>query len=164
MANVTLKPPPDPVRLQEALRLHARFAANRPGGIRASFKFHDLSGISIPRHLLAGIDLTGARLCNVDLSGCDLTGAILYGADLSGANLDGAILIQADLRGAILNRSRIRHADLTDVDMREGMLLAQRAGSLVPTRAKAATQAHDAQLFGSRLAGARMTRSSLAHI
>ena len=92
MANVVLKPPPDPTRLHELLVLHARFATNRPGGIRASLKFHDLSGISIPRHLLNGIDMTGARLRDADLSYCDLTGAILYGADLTGAEMGSVVL------------------------------------------------------------------------
>src|ERR1700722_9921470 len=77
-----LTPRPDCGQIARMLRSHAAFAANRPGGTRASLKFCDLAGIDLSHRNLAGADFTGACLRDADLSGADLRDALLFGADL----------------------------------------------------------------------------------
>jgi uncharacterized protein YjbI with pentapeptide repeats len=74
----------------------------------ASLTGGDGSSIS----LLAGTDLRGALLKDVDLSAVDLSDA-----NLEDANLNGADLSDAKLSGAQLIRADLSHADLEDADL-----------------------------------------------
>jgi len=76
---------------------------------------------------LAGVDLSGRRLVEVDLERANLQGANLEDANLSeanlkGANLAGANLKNADLSGADLYRADLTGADLTGADLEETLL------------------------------------------
>jgi uncharacterized protein YjbI with pentapeptide repeats len=86
-----------------------------------------------PRHDLAGINATGARLIGVDLTRADLANARLDRAHLSEARLDEAML-----RGARLDRSVLRNASLTSADLSHARL-------------------DRADLTGARLAGANLS-------
>jgi hypothetical protein len=71
---------------------------------------------------LAGANLEGAALKEVDLRGADLRGANLQGADLQGANLrkanlEGALLFRADLRKADLQAALLWGADLKGANL-----------------------------------------------
>lgn len=65
-----------------------------------------------PKCDLAGADLRGADLTNVNMAGADLTGA-----DLSRARLDGA-----KLQGATFKSARLDEVDLTMVDLSDANL------------------------------------------
>jgi uncharacterized protein YjbI with pentapeptide repeats len=66
--------------------------------------------------LLSGIDLTGAKLDNVNFAGANLSKTKFVRASLNAANLDAASLIDADfsyasLLGAQMNRANLTHAN-----------------------------------------------------
>jgi hypothetical protein len=90
----------------------------QPGDLRcANLAGADLSGLS-----LAQVDFTGAILRNADLQHADLTQATLDFADLSGANLTDATMIQteakqAKMTGADLSGVNLTQADLTGADL-----------------------------------------------
>ena len=76
---------------------------------------------------LAGRDLTGAPLAEMDFAGKDLSGAFLEAADLRGCNFAGADLTDcvfaradltgANLAGASLLRANFGEANLSDCDL-----------------------------------------------
>ncbi|TAH42530.1 MAG: hypothetical protein EYC67_15795 [Betaproteobacteria bacterium] len=76
-----------------------------------------LSRIDSYEALLAGADLTAARLVDARLMAARLDGVMLREADLSGADLSGADLTQACLSGA-----NLRGTNLTDADLSDAML------------------------------------------
>lgn len=97
---------------------------------------------------LAGRNLIGADLRQIDLHGADLSGALLDGADLrkadlSGCNLAGAVLARAQLDGAVLHG-----ANLSDANLGAARLVSADLG--------------DALLAGATLAGADLTHATLA--
>jgi uncharacterized protein YjbI with pentapeptide repeats len=63
----------------------------------------DLSGTSLVRTNLSGMNLDTVRLRDTDLSHANLAATTLRGADLSGAGLRYADLKNADLTGAVLD-------------------------------------------------------------
>jgi uncharacterized protein YjbI with pentapeptide repeats len=102
-------------RFEEAILRNATLADSSFRG--ANFTKADLSGADLTNSkldplpaaeatkvpkptLLAGANLSRAKLINTNLAGADLTGASLRDADLTGADLDKAILKGADLTGA----------------------------------------------------------------
>jgi uncharacterized protein YjbI with pentapeptide repeats len=96
------------VNISETLRLHSRWLAGDPAGVRANLSDANLSGAN----------LSGANLSGANLSGANLSGANLSGANLSGANLSGANLRYANLSGANLSGANLRYANLSDIDLR----------------------------------------------
>ena len=82
------------------LKLHQKWLAGEPDGVRA-----DLSGAD-----LSGANLSGADLSEANLSEANLSGANLSGADLSEANLSGADLRRADLSEASTNETTAFYA------------------------------------------------------
>jgi hypothetical protein len=101
------------VNISETLRLHSRWLAGDPAGVRANLSDANLSGAN-----LSGANLSGANLSGANLSGANLSGANLSGANLSGANLSGANLRYANLSGANLSGANLRYANLSDIDLR----------------------------------------------
>jgi uncharacterized protein YjbI with pentapeptide repeats len=102
---------------------------------------------------LAGHDLTGADLHELDLSGLDFRGAFLAGADLRGANLsgarfEGAVLAKADLRGARLDHAKLSGANLGGATF---------AGASLDD-----ADLSNAVMMGARLGGARFERTCLS--
>jgi len=85
----------------------------QPGDLRcANLAGADLSGLS-----LGQVDFTGAILRNADLQHADLTQATLDFADLSGANLTDATMIQAEAKQAKLAGANLSGVDLTQADL-----------------------------------------------
>lgn len=85
----------------------------QPGDLRcANLAGADLSGLS-----LGQVDFTGAILRNADLQHADLTQATLDFADLTGANLTDATMIQAEAKQAKLTGANLSGVDLTQADL-----------------------------------------------
>jgi uncharacterized protein YjbI with pentapeptide repeats len=97
--------------LEEILRAHEFFWANKEGGARADLAGADLSGAD-----LRELNLAGAILKNANLEGSDLRGARLPGADLSGANLRKADLRKVDLTEAFLPGANLAEAQASGVE------------------------------------------------
>lgn len=88
-------------------------SAFQPGDLRcANLAGADLSGLS-----LGQVDFTGAILRNANLQHADLTQATLDFADLSGANLTDATMIQAEAKQARLTGADLSGVDLTQADL-----------------------------------------------
>jgi hypothetical protein len=96
----------------------ADLSTYQTGGLRcANLAGADLSGLS-----LIQIDFTGAILRNANLQHADLTQAVLDNTDLSGANLTDATMGQvsamhAKMVGANLSGVDLSQADLTGADL-----------------------------------------------
>lgn len=89
-----------------------------PGHLRCA----DLAGADLAGLSLIQVDLTGANLRHADLHGANLGQATMNDADLSGANLSGATLDQstdehANFRGANLTGASAVQVDLTGANM-----------------------------------------------
>lgn len=69
---------------------------------------------------LAGANLKGALIHNVDLREADLTDANLRGADIANVYADDAVLFGADLRDASINGGTIQKAKFCGTQMPAG--------------------------------------------
>ena len=78
----------------------------------ADLRGKDLSDLQASGANLRGADLSGANLADVDLDQADLRGAKLTGANLAGASFIGANLDGADLSGAFLQDTEFVNASL----------------------------------------------------
>jgi uncharacterized protein YjbI with pentapeptide repeats len=138
----------------------------RSGGIAlpqlystASYKTHDLSGISVPLH-----SFDGANFARQNLSGANFAAAALMGANFSKANLsnttfEGAKLAGADFTGADVRKANF-HASYDDNSRTYvgGVTLAQ-------LYATASYQAHDLNgvgLLGNDFAGGNFVGQNLS--
>ena len=97
------------------LKLHQKWLACEPDGVRADLSGADLSGADLRVANLRVANLSGANLRVANLSGANLRVANLRvanlsGADLSGANLSGADLSGADLSGALTSETTAFYA------------------------------------------------------
>ena len=134
------------------------------------------------------IDLTGAKLTNVDLrfallrfarlggaifDGADLADARLGGAIFDGADLTSARLISADLTGAHLAGANLTGADLTGAHLTRGAGLggvdltgANLTGARLVRANLTGANLTGANLVGANLTGARLTGADLtdAHL
>jgi uncharacterized protein YjbI with pentapeptide repeats len=103
------RPPPelDPIRrkVQLLLAQGAPLAGLNLGGA-------DLSDLDFSSRSLAGSNLKDTLLRRCRFAGADLAGAQLGGADLTDADLGGARLSMADLTAAILDGARLDGAEL----------------------------------------------------
>ena len=72
---------------------------------------------------LAGANLEGARLVEIDLENANLEGANLRSADLTGANLKGAKLNKAILDGANLLSANLEEATLIRATLKRANLV-----------------------------------------
>ncbi|MEV4177007.1 pentapeptide repeat-containing protein [Nonomuraea sp. NPDC049709] len=95
---------------------------------------------------IAGVNLVGHLLRDVDLRGANLDGAVLVKTNLTGANLDGADLANADLRGA----------NLTDATMPVGLSGVNLAGMKLD-----GMNLHDAELVEADLTDATLRNADL---
>lgn len=82
----------------------------------------DLAGANLLGTTLNEVDLTGANLERVNLRGADwndvdLSGANLAGANLAGADLSGALLSDVNLAGANLQRCSLALANLSGANL-----------------------------------------------
>jgi uncharacterized protein YjbI with pentapeptide repeats len=84
----------------------------------------NLSNCSLRGMLLEGLRLAGARMEYIDLSHARILEVDLRGADLQGANLSHCFIAdvdlnQADLRYATLEASMVAHASMQGADLRD---------------------------------------------
>ena len=103
----------------------------------------DLTGASLGKARLAGVNLNRARLRRADLYQADLTGA-----DLSRANLRKANLFQANLKGVNLERASLKQANLGDTNLSGARLVEARLD--------------DCELRGANLSNADLRRANLS--
>ncbi len=81
---------------------------------RASFRGASLAEASLEKIVASDADFTDADLSHANLQGANLVRARLPQARLCSANLEGATLAAADVRGASLVGATLRHARLSD--------------------------------------------------
>jgi hypothetical protein len=110
----------------------------------------DLSDADAPGIVLAGQDLSHARLVSADLreaqmEGANLSCASLVEADLYSARLEDARMVDADLRRARINGASLRGADLRWTDL---------GGALMEKVDLRTAQLADAKMGGAFLPGA----------
>ncbi|NEO28391.1 MAG: pentapeptide repeat-containing protein, partial [Kamptonema sp. SIO4C4] len=96
-----------------------------------------------PKSDLAGGNLLGTTLNEINLSGANLTGVNLRGAELNDADLSEAILHRAKLSGADLSGAFLENADLSESNLHRASL------ALV-------------NLAGVNLSGANLTEANLS--
>jgi uncharacterized protein YjbI with pentapeptide repeats len=110
---------------------------------------------------LAGLDLSGARMSNVDFTNTVLDGASFAEADLTGAVLRDVSAKKADFSGATLSGAALDRANLQDVRMTGTDL----SPCPPPANCTAATLTgaylKNADLSGSKLESADFTNASL---
>lgn len=134
----------------------------RPDGDRGSC---DFSGWD-----LAGADLSGLRLENVNFSRADLAGANLQSASLRGANLTGAILSNADLGAANLCNAYLGGAILCDANLERAWLTdallngADLSGAVLSRATLVGAELYGARLVHADLRGARLNGAGLIDV
>jgi uncharacterized protein YjbI with pentapeptide repeats len=102
VAVLMLAGPPATAADLSAEQVRSVLAAAQPGSIP------DLSGKSLERLDLSGLDFKHARLTGVNLYGAKLVDANLSGTDLSGATLNLAWIMRADFTGANLSGASLQ--------------------------------------------------------
>ena len=154
----------------DILRKHERFTRGLTGGVRATLRNEDLSGLRLPE-----LNLRQSVLTGVDFGGCDLTGADLSDADLFGAVFDGAKSSGARFEGSDLRGARFRDAELADAnfraaDLRPGVLIdaaAENAPPLARRRTNGVRRGadlSDADLHNAAVAKSRVIERSTARV
>jgi len=105
---------PTLAQVQEAIRLHALWLEDKPGGTGASFIGCNLIGINLEGAILDYAHLEGAVLVGAKLAGVSLRHAWLTGADLSGADLTRVTMESAGCAFLNLTGAITEGLDLTD--------------------------------------------------
>jgi len=122
----------------------------------------DLAGANLLGTTLNEVDLTGANLERVNLRGADwndvdLSGANLTGANLAGADFSGSLLSDVNLAGANLPRSSLALANLSGANLTGANLT---EANLSQTNLSDANLTN-ANLTGADLQGAGLVRTKL---
>lgn len=145
--------PLPPEEAEPLLAAHERWMVAGGGeGRRLDLEFRAIGGA-----LLAGRDLSGARLRRCSLRGADLSQARLDMADLSYCDLTGANLEQASLRGANLRRSTFSRAQMASCSL-DAMILV--GGREWPSNLDGAIL-HDADLTNASFAKAVLRNADI---
>lgn len=139
-------------KLSSILAKHAKWLADKAGGVRADLSNTDLFNTDLSKAELYGADLRGAILAGADLSRADLREANMAGADLTGATLVKADLRETNMAGTTLARADLRGADLTGADLSRADL---RGTDLSKTNLT------KADLRGTDMSGADLSRADL---
>ncbi len=110
----------------------------------------DLTGANLQKANLRGadwndVDLSGSSLQGANLAGADFTGSLLSDSNLQGANLQRCSLALANLSGANLKGANLTEANLTNANLSDANLT-------------------DANLTGADLQGAGLVRTKLAGV
>jgi uncharacterized protein YjbI with pentapeptide repeats len=110
----------------------------------------DLTGANLEKANLRGadwndVDLSGASLAGANLAGADFTGSLLSDVNLAGASLQRCSLALANLSGANLTNANLTEANLTNANLSDANLT-------------------DANLTGADLQGAGLVRTKLAGV
>ncbi len=123
-----------------------------------SFRYADLARSVLPKAVLSGAQLQGARLIGVQLQGARLNGAQLQGADLSSAHLRGANLIGAHLYNATLTKAGLQKANLVGAELSRliDASYAQLQGADLRKVMMSGAYLNDAHLQGANLQQAKL--------
>lgn len=125
-------------QFNEILKKHQKWLNNEDDGKRAI-----LTGVSLTRAHLEGVDLRNAVLRWSDLSAAnlrfsnlqnaDLTGAILSGVNLYKANLEDADLTNTNLTGAVLRDANLKNASLKYANLHMAFLCGAKDIPFIPS-------------------------------
>lgn len=142
---------------------HMMFLLGKPGGQRANFTNHDLTGINVNGMNLASAIFRGAILHKAQFTGCDFTDVDAFCADFSDAVFIGCDLRRFDGRGAKFDQASLSACDLRSSDFRPGKSV--NVADL--TERKASFQGaslNDVYMSKAQLGQADFSRSSLSGI
>lgn len=114
--------------LQTILEKHQLWLDGEPGGEKANLAGADLEGAFLFEVNLSFANLTGANLAGANLEGASfyeagLRGANLAGANLRGTNLEGANFFKANLKSAILYKANLSYASLREANLERANFL-----------------------------------------
>ena len=109
--------------LKNIIERHRKFLGGMSGGMRATLKFTDLSGLDFRLADLTNADFCGARLNGANLSQGVFTGASFFYCDIHKADMQSSAFIRTDFRGARIIGSNLSEADFTHADFRQGYML-----------------------------------------
>lgn len=140
-----------PLSGDASARLRNGLCADYAGGV--SLAGRNLVGADLRQIDLRGADLSGALLDGADLRGADLSGCKLAGAVLARAQLDGAVLHGANLSDANLGAAKLVSADLSDALL---------AGATLAGADLTQARLVGARLDGADIAGARFARTDFS--
>lgn len=139
----------------------------QPDLINANLRHASLDGVNLRQAILAGADLTFARMGDADLEEANLEGAKLFGAVLPRAKMTRARLQEADIRDANLHEVELIEADLTRSSLSYTKLSMAnlRAANLSPAQLGSANL-RSANLRSANLKGANLREARLegAHL
>lgn len=125
----------------------------------------DLAGANLLGTTLSDVDLTGANLDGVNLRGADwndvdLSGASLVGASLAGADFTGSLLSDVNLAGANLQRCSLALVNLSGANLKGANL----TEAILTNANLSDANLTDANLTGADLQGAGLVRTKLAGV
>ncbi len=150
-------------QLNQLIDSHERFVRRQPGGMRAIWRFMQISNRDFMKRLMTDADLTGANLQRSRLILTNFERATLFCADLSGADARAANFHRADIRGASLRNANLYGANLDEADMRQAVLarVDGNQGFRVVAR-PSTTSAGGDQVFSVDFTNCSMKRARLA--
>jgi uncharacterized protein YjbI with pentapeptide repeats len=122
--------------LDEAIKKHELFIRGVRGGVRASFKFRDLSQLDFRKADLSQADFTGSVLTGANMSAGVFKGVSFFSCDMRNANLENCDCSRADFRGAFVAGANLTGASLTGADLREGKVMEKERGKPLRDRAR----------------------------
>lgn len=125
----------------------------------------DLAGANLLGTTLSDVDLTGANLDGANLRGADwndvdLSGASLVGANLAGADFTGSLLSDVNLTGANLQRCSLALVNLSGANLKGANL----TEAILTNANLSDANLTDANLTGADLQGAGLVRTKLAGV
>ncbi len=131
-------------RLDEILKEHRAWLADRAKGLRANLRGANLRGANLGGAYLREADLGEAYLREADLSGANLSGANLRGADLREADLR-----EANLTETCLSPSNKANGDVAGFEKDQGFIVGYRTKNscCVGSATYEAGQVYEAPVF-----------------
>lgn len=109
--------------LNRVLKGHQAFLNGVNGGIRASVKFQDLSGLDFRHANLTNADFSGSTLNGANLSHCECQNASFFACDLNKANMKAGNFARCDFRGASIVNADLTDANFESADLRRGVMM-----------------------------------------
>jgi uncharacterized protein YjbI with pentapeptide repeats len=170
--------------LNRILKEHQDFLKGISGGVRASVKFRDLTGLDFRRANLVNADFSGSCLNETNLSHCKCSNASFFACDLNKANLSHGDFARCDFRGASIVNADLTEANFDSADLRRGVMMnyldaasedkwnksgeTKLSGSMVRDTDMSHVLAHntnfsDANMVGVKMHDARLNGSDLSN-
>lgn len=110
-------------QLDRVIKLHMHFLKGVRGGVRATLKFKDLSGLHFRHANLSQADFTGCKLNDANLSRATFAACSFFCCELVRANMANGDFSRADFRGANITGANLTGAAFTSADLRQGVYI-----------------------------------------